>query len=256
MDISPSSLLERIRQGDKDAEQVLVKQYWSNLLFILNNRSHDPELAAELAQETFIVVINKARSGNIENPLALGAFIRQVGINLMIAAYRKDTRRQTDATDNIDIHPVDQPDLANSLNEKQLSEIVTQVIHELPTERDKELIFRFFIYGHEKRTICDEFSLTPAHFDRVLHRARSRLKQVLQIKLNVDATHIDLSHLLSIGLLFVTLGPRDGHIVNQLDYLGLQVRENQLSSHLVINTDLQNNSQSQMADVNQTNLKR
>ncbi len=233
--MSPTSILERIQKGDRDAEQMLVQKYWKNLVFILNHRANDSDLAAEIAQESFIVVIKKARNGDIDNPLALGAFIRQVGINLLIAAYRKEARRKTEAAENIDIHPYQQLDLANKLNEKQLSEIVTNVINELPSERDKELLFRFFVYGHEKRVICDEFALSAAHFDRVLHRARARLKQVLQLKLNIDTETVDLSHLLSVGLLSVTLIQPNS---NNTNYLTQQVRECEGSHHYNTNTDL------------------
>lgn len=203
--LSPEELVDRIHAGEQAAEQDLVSQYWRSLYFILNRRANDPELAADMAQETFIVVINKARSGQIENPAALSAFIRQVGVNLLIASYRKDTRRKTDTSEDIQVHfPDDSIDVQSKLNSKELSSIVRQVMEELPTPRDKDLLYRYFVYGQAKDVICQEFDLTPAHFDRVLHRARNRLKQILEVKLGIDLSTTSLSSLLSL-IIFVWL---------------------------------------------------
>lgn len=199
---SPEELVDRIHAGERSAEQELVSKYWRSLYFILNRRANDPDLASDMAQETFIVVINKAREGQIENPSALSAFIRQVGVNLLIASYRKDTRRKTDASDEIEIHfPDNAVDVQSKLNSQEVSKIVKQVMDELPTQRDRDLLYRYFVYGQDKSIICDEFDLTPAHFDRVLHRARNRLKQILELKLKVDLSTTNLSSLLGIALL-------------------------------------------------------
>ena len=64
--VSPDVLLERIRNGDKQAEEALVSQYWRGLHYIVNRQTSDAELAADIAQDAFVVVITKARKGEIE----------------------------------------------------------------------------------------------------------------------------------------------------------------------------------------------
>lgn len=198
---SPTQLVERIQAGEREAESELVKHYWRGLFHVLNHRAKAPDLAADIAQDTFVVVINKARNGEIENPAALTSFVRQVGINLLIAHYRKGQRHKTDCHENIAATAEDQQaDISTSLNSKQVTELVRQVMDELPTQRDRELLYRYFVYGQEKKVICREFAMNPEHFDRVLYRARNRLKQVIQVKLGVDPTQISISHLLGVVL--------------------------------------------------------
>ena len=76
--VSPDVLLERIRNGDKQAEEALVSQYWRGLHYIVNRQTSDAELAADIAQDAFVVVITKARKGEIENAAAIASFIRNV----------------------------------------------------------------------------------------------------------------------------------------------------------------------------------
>ena len=202
MSETPDSLLEKIKLGDKQAEQALVNKYYRTLQLILTQRSSDPELAADLTQEAFIVVLNKARKGEINDPSAIGAFIRNVGVNLLIANYRKETRHKTDTSEDIDIQVTDSSQqVDDKLNREEVGELVMQMVKELPTDRDRDLLLRYFVYGHEKREVCDALELSNAHFDRVLHRARSRLKQILQHKYNVEVSNLSISHLLTLSLL-------------------------------------------------------
>jgi len=44
-------------------------------------------------------------------------------------------------------------------------------------------LISYYAKEEEKSSICDRLELTSAHFDRVLFRARSRLKQLIDFKL-------------------------------------------------------------------------
>lgn len=198
---SPQTLVAGIIAGNQRDEQILITRYWRGLYFILNRRAQNPDLAADLAQDTFIIVLQKIRDGGIENPDALPAFIRQTGVNLLIAHYRKEQRRKTEVDEHIDTAFSEQcADLPTQLNAELLSELVRQVMQELPTERDRQLLSQFFLQGVDKAQLCDNFDLKPEHFDRVLFRARNRLKQLLQHKLKVDIRQVSLSHLLGVVL--------------------------------------------------------
>ena len=223
---SPEELVDRIHAGEHTAEQELVNKYWRSLYFILNRRANDPDLAADMAQETFIIVINKARKGQIENPTALSAFIRQIGVNLLIANFRKESRRKTDLSEDVHVQCPDQSiDIQNKLNSEQIGKLVKQVMDELPTARDKDLLYRYFVYGQTKQVICEEFELTPAHFDRVLHRARNRLKQILELKVGIDLSTTNLSSLLGLILTVGLISQQDTKAANFSEFSTTQVGE-------------------------------
>lgn len=184
---SPQSLIQRIQAGDRQAETDLVHTYWRSLFYIINKRAQDPHLAADITQEALIIAIEKGRRGLFKNGHGLTAFIRQTGINLLLSHYRKEKRRGTDTSDDIDVQfPHQQAELAAQLSQQQLAAITQQVLAELSTARDKDLLLRYCVYDQSKQQICDELGLSPDHFDRVLYRARQRLKQLLQVKFNAD----------------------------------------------------------------------
>lgn len=177
-------LVERIGAGDKQAEDELVSKYWKSLYFILNRRCNDTHLAADIAQDTFIVVITKARNGDINKPEAISAFIRQTGVNLLIGHFRKETRRGTEAFGEVNIEVPDQKtSITRAVESNQTLALVQQLMNEMKVERDRDILVSFYAKEQTKADICSRLELTPAHFDRVLHRARSRLKQLIEFKL-------------------------------------------------------------------------
>lgn len=180
---SPENLLSRIASGDKSAESILVKNYYRGLLFVISRQTRNPDLAQDIAQDTFVVVLNKARNSEIHNPAALSAFIRQTGVNLLIGHFRKETRRDTHGVEDINIHPIESDvEVTRALYSKQILQITKQMIGELKVERDRELLRDYFEYDKTKEQICRELELKPEHFDRVLFRARQRLKQIIRHK--------------------------------------------------------------------------
>lgn len=197
-------LVNQIMDGQKQAEQVLVEHYWRGLYFILSRRSQDPELAADIAQDTFIVVIRKARNGEVKDPSALAAFIRQVGVNLLIAHYRKTTRRDTHTDPDLQIHvPDDSPDLYRKLYCEDTVKLVRQLIEELKETRDREILTQLFIYDKDKVEICATLDLSADNFDKVLYRARRRLKQLIILKLNGAFADSNVSDSLLLVIVFI-----------------------------------------------------
>ncbi|MDN4501676.1 sigma-70 family RNA polymerase sigma factor [Alteromonadaceae bacterium BrNp21-10] len=182
----PELLLEQIALGNKDAEKELVSNYWRGLTFVISRRCDDPDLVKDIVQDTLILVINKARHRKINTPSALNAFIRQVGINLLIGHFRKEARRQTYSDEDIDVQaPEEELSLSNALHYNNIVDLVQQVIADLPVERDREILRHHFIYDIDKTQICEDLVLSPEHFDRVLHRARTRLKQLITDKIHL-----------------------------------------------------------------------
>ena len=178
-----NNLVSRIGAGDLAAEEELVAQYWKGLYFILKRRCADPQLAADLAQDTFIIVITKARKGEINKPNAVAGFIRQTGVNLMIAHFRKEKRRATEAHGEVIFEIPDQKtNIARAVESNQTLELVSQLMGELKVSRDQDILHSFYIKEEDKISICKRLDLTAEHFDRVLFRARARLKQLIDFK--------------------------------------------------------------------------
>jgi len=199
------SLTSRIANGDKQAEHALLNHFWRPLYSIVLFKCSDHALAQDIVQETFIVVIEKARASQIENPDAIASFVRRVAENLLIANYRKKTRHQTDTTEDMDALTNHMGNVEASISSEKLLDVVKQVLKEMKVERDRYLLSAYFFDGKSKEELCNSLALSSDHFDKVLHRAKSRLKQSLSIKYNIDLSKQSLLSLISIAWLMVCL---------------------------------------------------
>ena len=176
-----AELARRIRSGDRTAEAELVQRYGRGLLFHLRRTAGDPDLADDLYQETFRVVLERLRGEGIAEPERLAGFILGTGRNLFLAGWRKRSRRGEGTS--LDAAEIDPPDpvpgqLDRVLQEEEIQQ-VRRLIGELGTDRDRQILFRFYVAEEDKTRICADLGLDSLHFNRVLFRARQRFKDLL-----------------------------------------------------------------------------
>ena len=173
-------LTKRIAGGDRSAESELVSQYGGGLQIMLRQRTGDHQLANDLYQETFIIVIKRLRRANLDQPKKLGAFLHATAKNVLIGDYRKEARRKTFAdSDIVAAVPDEQPGPSDQVNRSEEARIVRKLIDELRSERDQTLLVRFYLNEEDKSIICSDLNLSSMHFNRVLFRARRRFKELL-----------------------------------------------------------------------------
>ncbi len=173
-------LSQRIASGDRSAESELVSQYGGGLMIMLRQRTGDHQLASDLYQEAFIIVIRRLRRANLDEPEKLAAFLHATAKNVLIGDARKDARRKTFAdSDIVAAAPDGRPGPSDQVNQSEEAEIVRELIDEMRSERDKALLLRFYLDEEDKSDICAALSLSSIHFDRVLFRARRRFKDLL-----------------------------------------------------------------------------
>jgi RNA polymerase sigma-70 factor (ECF subfamily) len=176
-----ADLVRRIGSGDPMAEEELARRYSQGLLFHLRRMTGDPSLSDDLHQETFRVVLERLRGGAIADPGRLAGFILGTGRNLFLGGWRKQSRRgERDAVDVEELELLDAaPDpLEGVLREEEIRE-VRRLLRGLETDRDRQILFRFYVAEEKKDRICADLGLSSLHFNRVLFRARQRFKEML-----------------------------------------------------------------------------
>jgi RNA polymerase sigma-70 factor (ECF subfamily) len=176
-----ADLVRRIAAGDAAAEGELALRYSRGLLYLLRRLGALPELAQDLQQEALRIALERLRRRELDEPAGLAGFLRGIARNLVLAERRKTARRRTDADDERlaqVAHPAPSP-LAAVLKDEE-AETVRRLIAELPTDRDRQLLLRFYVAEEEKGNICSDLGLDSLHFNRVLFRARQRFKELLE----------------------------------------------------------------------------
>ncbi|MEM8998380.1 MAG: sigma factor, partial [Acidobacteriota bacterium] len=86
-------LARRIAAGEAAAEEELVQQLGRGTSLLLRRLARDPELAQDLYQETFRIVITGLRQGKLHDPTKLAAYVRGTAKNLLRSEWRKRDRR-------------------------------------------------------------------------------------------------------------------------------------------------------------------
>jgi RNA polymerase sigma-70 factor (ECF subfamily) len=175
---SGSDLVNRILAGDQSAEEELVQHYSRGVSFIINRATRNRSVTEDLSQETFRILLEKIRQGSVREPEKLPGFISSLARNLAIDYFR----RKPDPERQISIKSAEQfldpaPSPLDQLLQKEKAEIARQVLKELSSDRDREILSRFYIAEEDKEQICADLGLTSLQFNQVLYRARQRYKE-------------------------------------------------------------------------------
>ena len=89
--------------------------------------------------------------------------------------------------------------------------LVRRVLQELANERDRQILLRFYIAEEDKDRISADYGLSSLQFNRVLHRARQRYKELMVERLGGEERAARMAG--AIILLLITLWrgvPRGG----------------------------------------------
>lgn len=175
---SARELANRIRTGDAGAERELYVRYARGLRFLVRQRDHDDQLAQDVVQDCFRIALQQLRGGRLENPDALAGFLRGITLNLL-SEYRRAGRHGTQAELDENAHELSVDESTGPLEVTTRTErrtLIRRLIAELPVERDRQLLWRYYVLDHDKPAVCSALNLAPDHFDRVLHRARNRFR--------------------------------------------------------------------------------
>lgn len=175
---SPADLVDRIRRGNKEAENVLVQRYSRGVSIVIGKTIQNSTDVEELVQQTFMIALEKIRRGDVHEPERVSGYI--CGIARKLAMVHLQKTRLTNLVDIDEIAPVIDSNRGpfEQLLRKEEAEIVRQVIGELRMQRDREIITRYYLHEEEKESICASLSLTSVQFNTVIFRALDRFKEL------------------------------------------------------------------------------
>lgn len=176
-----SRIVEQIRAGNRAAETEMVRRYSQGLGYLLARRIGDAERARDLLQETFYIAIKKLRRTPLDNPERLAGHLRGIAIRVAMNASRKRKREP---------YPMDYEALARipdrtsrqfeHIAEAQTQVVIRRLLADLPVERDREILYRYYVDEQDKAQICRALGLDSLHFNRVLFRAKARFRKLLE----------------------------------------------------------------------------
>jgi RNA polymerase sigma-70 factor (ECF subfamily) len=159
-----------------------VKQHYAGLYSLLQRRIKDGAVTGEMLNEAVATAMTHMRTGRIAQPERLAGYVYRVALNLY-RNYRREFDNRSDLRSADDLQRL--PDAGASIEDALDPDVVAHVravIAELPTARDREVVKRFYLDEQDKEDVCTALGLSPLHFDKVIFRARRRLRALLEAK--------------------------------------------------------------------------
>jgi len=175
-----STLVVRIAAGDRAAEGELVQLFNATVRSIISRRRVDAMLADDLYQDVFILLLQRLRRGEVREPRAIAAFIDTAVARLVANYRRKLQRRRTDGDVEAWSIADPAPSALTRIEREEERRALRRAIGSLGSGRDRAVLFRLYVAHHDRDCIRADLALSSAQFDRVVSRARHRLRRVLE----------------------------------------------------------------------------
>jgi RNA polymerase sigma-70 factor (ECF subfamily) len=181
-------LVERIRSEQTDGMSELYLLFSKGIRFYLC-RQLGPQDLDDKIHDTFVVVVQAIRRGELREPQRLMGFVRTV-VRRQVAAHIDKVvhsrREQQDLESSVRVaDPRGNPEEAAIFRQKE--DLVHRVLNQLG-ERDREILTRFYIHEQSQDQICSEMLLTETQFRLLKSRAKARFGELGKKKLAQRAT--------------------------------------------------------------------
>jgi len=160
----------------------LRQQDLAGIRSLLERKCGSAAIAEDLLGDAIKTSLEKLREGAIARPEQLVGYVYRVALNHWRNYRRTDKSARTTSTGVEEIVEDDQAGAAASLDQAHWAKLMREVLSELSNPRDQELIAGFYLDEEDKDTLCARLGLSPEHFNRVIHRARERFRELLEAR--------------------------------------------------------------------------
>lgn len=168
------------RRSDARLERELVERLTPGLRAMLRKRIPDGLITEDLVQEALVLIVDHWRQGEINDLPQQILFSHATAVHLASNALRTEERRLRLIADYTRLpHADSAPGPEVSMMRKDLLDAIRDAVQSLPNARDRIILLRYYVGEESKASICQDLALDPRHFDRVLHRARTRLRELV-----------------------------------------------------------------------------
>lgn len=185
--MNPAEIARAVAAGKANAETRLFQQYQPIIMRLLMQQTGDPALAEDLTHDTMIAVLKTLRNDGLRDASRLTSYVCQTARFQFLCWLRKSANRAETGGS------LDHLESASAMPEHMyFSDLEREQVHrsisDLNVPRDREILMRHYVHEQTKPEICEALLLSSQHFDRVISRARLRLKEGLEQQLDMAAT--------------------------------------------------------------------
>ncbi len=170
-----ATLVDQIKAGDEAGMEQLYKVFRGGVRYYLG-RQLGPQELEDRVRDTFLIIINAIKRCDLSEPDLLMGFVRSV-VRQQVAAHieKADESRR----DEIDLEDgVTVADRAQNPEQqaiiRQKADLIQRSLSAL-SEKDLEILIRFYLHEQSQQQICREMDLTETQFGLTKSRANAKL---------------------------------------------------------------------------------
>jgi RNA polymerase sigma-70 factor (ECF subfamily) len=176
-------LVSQIKAGEESGMEQLYKLFSRGIRYYLC-RQLGPQELEDKVHDTFLIVVNAIRRGDLREPERLMGFVRTV-VRRQVAAYIEQAvhnrREQADLETGITVADRKQnPEQEAMIRQK--AELMESALSAL-SGRDREILVRFYLREQPQEQICKEMDLTETQFRLLKSRAKAKFGEIGKKKL-------------------------------------------------------------------------
>jgi RNA polymerase sigma-70 factor (ECF subfamily) len=176
-------LVERIKSGESGSMEELYQLFSKGIRFYLC-RQLGPQELDDKVHDTFVVVVQAIRRGELREPERLMGFVRTI-VRRQVAAHIDkvvhNRREQVELDSTVRVADTRENPEESAIF-RQRTDLIQRVLGELP-ERDREILTRFYLDEQSQEQICEDMSLTETQFRLLKSRAKARFGELGKKKL-------------------------------------------------------------------------
>jgi RNA polymerase sigma factor (sigma-70 family) len=173
-----TKLVSRIQREDSGAMEELYRLFSRGIRFYLCRQLGAQELEDKV-HDTFLIVVQAIRRGELREPERLMGFVRTVVKRQVAACIEQNVQRRRDWQGLEEGSSVsdgrETPE--ESVISRQRVEIMEAVLRQL-SRRDREILTRFYLLEQSQEQICAEMNLTETQFRLLKSRAKARFGEM------------------------------------------------------------------------------
>jgi RNA polymerase sigma-70 factor, ECF subfamily len=176
-------LVQQIKAGSDEGMEQLYKLFSRGIRYYLC-RQLGPQELEDKVHDTFLIVVNAIKRGDLREPERLMGFVRTV-VRRQVAAYIEQAvhtrREQADLESGISVADRSQNPEQKAMV-KQKAELMKSALDAL-SKRDRDILIRFYLKEQPQEQICREMSLTETQFRLLKSRAKAKFGEIGKKKL-------------------------------------------------------------------------
>ena len=176
-------LVDQIKAGEDAGMEHLYRLFSRGIRYYLC-RQLGPQELEDKVHDTFLIVVNAIKRGDLREPERLMGFVRTV-VRRQVAAYIENAvhlrREQADLETGITIVDRQQNPEQEAII-RQKSALMRSALQAL-SKRDRDILIRFYLQEQSQEEICKEMSLTETQFRLLKSRAKAKFGDIGRKKL-------------------------------------------------------------------------